>query len=131
MLAAIEYHQMAYDFQGGGLMFSLLLVMSVLQPIWDQTELADTAKVRGWRRRHEVEESNRSRSPRRRQAGVKAMLTSWAKGESSAAGVWRLCHAIVKEDGTDAGLGVHRLANIASASSGSEKLRQSIKQTTG
>ena len=69
-----------------------------------------------------VEESDiaRSRSPRRH-CGVKAMFSSWAKGESSAVNIWRLCYAIVKQDGTDAGHGMKRLAELGSVTSGSEK----------
>jgi len=49
------------------------------------------------------------------------MLKSWAKGESSAVGIWRLCHNIVTGDGTNAGLGMSRLAALATESSGSEQ----------
>ena len=49
------------------------------------------------------------------------MLKSWAKGELSTVGIWRLCHGIVTQDGTDAWVGMRRLAELGSASSGSEK----------
>ena len=53
---------------------------------------------------------------------LKVMLKSWAKGESSTVGIWRLCHAIVTRDGTDAGTGMARLAGLASENSGSEQI---------
>ena len=86
---------------------------------------ADTAyrkTVRGWRKQIDEQENNldRSRSPRRNR-GAKAMLQSWAKGEISAAGIWRLAHAIVEQDGSDCGAAMHRIDNLASQRSGSEK----------
>ena len=60
------------------------------------------------------------------------MLRSWAKGDSSAVAVWKLSHAIVIKDGTDAGLGITRLAEFGSEMSGSEKkLLDEIERTTG
>ena len=48
------------------------------------------------------------------------MLKSWAKGDISTVGMWRLCYAIVTKDNTDAGAGMARLAGLAtSESSGS------------
>ena len=49
------------------------------------------------------------------------MLKSWAQGETSAVGVWRICHAIVAEDGSDCGLGMKRLSDLSSVRSGSER----------
>ena len=100
----------------------VLVAMSALRAIWEPAEPAKAQKVRGYFKQAEMELSQnaRDRSPRRR-CGVKAMLKSWAKGESSAVGIWRPCYAIVTEDGTNAGLGMSRLAGLASASSGSEK----------
>ena len=106
--------------------FPVLMAMSALQAIWepkeDPTATVVRGSVRGWRNRAAMEESDpaRSRSPGRH-CGVKAMLNSWAKGESSAVTIWRLCHAIVKQDGTDAGHGMTRLAELGSVTSGSEK----------
>ena len=97
--------------------------MSVLQAIWTPPQQpAATANVRGWRNKVGVDIGHaRSRSPRRRSHGVKAMLKSWAKGETSAVGVWRLTHGIVTQDGSDCGYGMGRLAALASTTSGSEK----------
>ena len=98
--------------------------MSVLGPICTPPQgPAETANVvRGWRKKVGMEEGRaRSRSPRRRSAGIKAMLKSWAKGETTAVGAWRLTHAIVTEDGSDCGYGLGRLAGLASVTSSSEK----------
>ena len=99
----------------------VVLAMSALRAIWEPAAPAKT-KIRGCFKRVEMEqlEHDRERSPRRR-CGVKAMLKSWAKGEISTVGIWRLCHAIVTGDGTDAGYGMDRLANLGSGSSGSEQ----------
>ena len=110
--------------------------MSALQAIWDPPlQPAATARqMKGWKIQVDMERAAhvaRSRSPRRR-CGVKAMLKSWAKGDSSAVGVWRLCHAIVTEDGTDAGRGMRRLAELGSTTSGSEqKLLEENERPTG
>ena len=103
-----------------------VFAMSVLSEIWEPPleEPAETATyLRGWKNKVQLDEERaaRSRSPRRRKCGVKAMLLSWAKGDSSAVSVWRLAHAIVTDDGTDAGHGMSRLAQLGSATSGSEK----------
>ena len=83
---------------------------------------AATANVTGWRNKAGVEECHaRSRSPRRRSHEVKAMLKSLAKGGTSAVGVWRLSSAIVTDDRSDCGLGMGRLAKLASLTSSSEK----------
>ena len=57
----------------------VLLAMSVLDPIWNPPAPAEPAPrvVRGWIKKIEMEETQRSRSPRRRHRGVKAMLKSW------------------------------------------------------
>ena len=65
-------------------------------------------------------EAARSRSPKGRHSGVKAMLLSWAQGNTAAVTVFRLCNAIVNNDRTDAGHGMSRLANLGSGTSGSE-----------
>ena len=103
---------------------SVLLAMSVLQPIWDQSleSAATAARVHDWKRKMDMEEARakaRSRSPRRCR-GVKALLKQWAKGETSAVAMWRVAHASVKEDGTDAGIGMRRIAGLANYKSGSE-----------
>ena len=111
------------------IMLSVFLAMSVLQAIWGdrnerlQQPLPETKMVRGLKSQGYAEGAfiARSRSPRRRSAGVKAMLQSWAKGESSAVAVSRLAHAIVTEDGADAGIGMSRLAGLASMTSSSDK----------
>ena len=59
---------------------------------------------------------DRDRSPRRCN-GAKTMLKSWAKGDISTVGMWRLCYAIVTKDGTDAGAGMARLAGLATSES--------------
>ena len=56
----------------------------------------------------------RDRSARRR-FGVKAHLKSWATGDSSTVGMWRLRHAVCTQDGTNAGLGMGRLAGLATS----------------
>ena len=104
-----------------------VFAMSVLSEIWEPQleEPAETApgSTRGWKNKVQLDEERaaRSRSPRRRRCGVKAMLLSWAKGDSSAVSVWRLAHAIVTDDGTDAGIGMRRLAELATMRTGSEK----------
>ena len=112
----------------------VVVAMSALRQVWEprSPQAAPATKVKGWKRKIEMEEEEaaRPRSPRRR-FGAKAMLKSWAKGDSSACTVWKLCHAIVTEDGTDAGHGMSRLAQLGSASSGSEKLLAEIKRPTG
>ena len=99
----------------------LLLAMSVLRAIWEPAAPA-RKKARGYFTRIEMEHAahDRERSPRRR-CGVKAHLKSWAKGEISTACMWRLCHSIVTEDGTDAGAGIARLAELGSTSGSSEQ----------
>ena len=98
----------------------VFVAMSVLQAVWEQAAPAKT-KVTGCFKRVEMELSQnaRDRSPRRR-CGMKAMLKSLAKGENSTVGIRRLCHAIVTGDGTDAGVGMSRLASLGSARGGSE-----------
>ena len=107
-------------------MLSVLMGISILQALF--TEQADTVRhVKGWRNKVAFEEANvnrsapRSRSPRGRQSGARAMLKSWAKGEASAIGVWRLIHAIVDEDGSECGHAMARLSGLASETSGSEQ----------
>ena len=92
-----------------------------IQAMWEQAAQAKP-KIKGCFKRVEMELSQnaRDRSPRRR-CGVKAMLKSWAKGENSTVGIWRLCHAIVTGDGTDAGVGMSRLASLGSERGGSEQ----------
>ena len=108
----------------------VFVAMSVLQAVWAQAAPAKV-KVKGCFKQVEMELLNaRDRSPRRR-CGVKAMLKTWAKGENSTVGIWRLCHAIVTEDGTDAGCGMSRLAALGSARSGSEKMLEEIKRPSG
>ena len=99
----------------------LLLAMSALRAIWEPAAPA-TLKTKGHIRRAEMEHlmGDRERSPRRR-CGVKAMLKSWAKGENNTVGIWRLCHAIVKHDGTDAGHDMAMLSELGSEASGSEQ----------
>ena len=114
------------------------LAMSVLQGIWaPMSNPAGTAnKRRGWKQQVEMETllAARERSPRQRRFGAKANLKAWARGETTAVGMWRICHAIVEEDGTDAGIGMGRLAHLASVTSGSEnkcagKLRDLLAET--
>ena len=99
----------------------LLLAMSALRAIWEPAAPAAT-KTRGMFQRIEIEQAarDRERSPRRR-CGVKAHLKSWAKGENSTVSIWRLCHSIVTGDGTDAGAGMARLAELGSKSGSSEQ----------
>ena len=102
----------------------LFLALSILQCLWGSNAPAATAKkCRGWKKQVERDAlaSTRSRSPRHRKFAARAQLKAWAKGELSAVGMWRLCSALVKDDGTDAGLGVARLAQLGSHTSGSEK----------
>ena len=81
---------------------------------------AETAiNVRGWKKTAEMEETKRSRSPLPRHRDVNAFLKSWATGETSSVGIWRLSYAIVRVDGTNAGYGMSRLADLATESSGS------------
>ena len=106
--------------------FFAALAMSVLRSIWEPPpKPAEPAhhKVRGFRNRIQVDEARaaRSRSPKGRHHCVKAMLFSWAQGNSSAVTVWRLCNAMVNNDGSDVGHGTSRLANLGSGTSGSEK----------
>ena len=63
----------------------------------------------------------RSRSPRGRSGGVKSFLKSWAIGDITAVGLARFASGIVTEDQTDAGIGMSRLAGIASMTSSSDK----------
>ena len=99
----------------------VVLAMSVLDPIWTPPP-AETAKlkgIKGLRNQVELEETRRSRSPRPRHRAVKAFLKSWATGETSSVGIWRLAYAIVRVDGTDAGYGMSRLAALSTETSGS------------
>ena len=99
--------------------------MSLLDCLCKTPEVqAGTAEptVRGWRNKVEKEAGsfrNRSRSPHRRSAGMKSVLEGWAKGDCSAVAMWRVVHAISKRDGTNCGIGVNRLADLACGSSGS------------
>ena len=79
-------------------------------------------RIRGWKKQIDDEENSRprSRSPRRN-LGAKAMLQAWAKGDISAAGMWRVAHAIVVGDKSDCGAAMHRIAHLASQRLGSEK----------
>ena len=82
------------------------------------------SRVRGWRNKVEVDGAHcqiRSRSPRGRSAGLKALLLVWAKGECSAVAIWRLCHAIVNVDRSYCGFAMNRIAGLASSTSGSQK----------
>ena len=54
------------------------------------------------------------------------MLKSWACGDNSAVGIWRVYHEIVTVDGTNAGRGMSRLAAIATERNGIEKLPEEI-----
>ena len=106
-----------------------VLAMSVILPLLEPPpEPAEPAPrrggpVKGWKNKVQVEENRaaRFRSPKGRHHGVKAMLLSWAQGNSSAVTVWRLCNAMVNDDGSDVGHGMSRLASIGSGTSGSEK----------
>ena len=112
--------------------------MSVLAAIWTPRlqPLAPITKTKGWRNQIEREIHTarvRSRSPRRK-GGVKQYLKEWAQGHLSAACLWRLCYSIVGVDKTDAGYGIHRLADMASEVQGSErncmyKLRKILADT--
>ena len=77
---------------------TVVIAMSVLTAIWDPTAAqAETAKVkgRGIKRKAEAEWKKTYRPPSpRRSEGVKSFLSAWAKGETSAVGVWRLVHSI-------------------------------------
>ena len=102
---------------------SVFVAMSVLQALWEPVATA-IPRTKGFKRKAEMEHSilrDRDRSPRRCN-GAKAMLKSWAKGEISTVGMWRLCYAIAEKDKTDAGAGMARLAGLATAESdGREK----------
>ena len=90
--------------------------MSVLQPLWEPAAPV-IKKTRSIEQQIEMERlayEKRERSPRRR-FGVKAHLKSWATGDSSTAGMWRLCHAVCTQDRTNAGLGMGRLAGLATS----------------
>ena len=96
--------------------------MSALQALW---EPAAPAKIKTTCpfKRVEVERhflQDREMSPRRR-CGVKALLKSWAMRDSSTVQIWRCCHAVVAKDCSDAGLGIARIAELATSSSGSEQ----------
>ena len=105
---------------------SLLLTMSVLQTIWGPPPKADTARkttLRGLFQKVEADRdanADRERGPRRKY-GVKAHLKAWAAGECSAVCMWRLCTAVCNVDGTKAGLGMARLAGIATERTGGEQ----------
>ena len=104
-------------------LLTVVFAMSVLTAIRDPTAAqAETAKVRGIKRKAEFERDKAYRPPSpRRSKGVKSFLSAWAKGETSAVGSWRVAHSIVTEDKSDCGHGMSRLAALASGSSGSEK----------
>ena len=120
------------------LLFRPLAMVSVLAPIWSQCSQpqAPSSRIRGWRNQIEREVHTariRSRSPLRK-GGVKQYLKEWAQGNVSAACLWRLCYSIVGVDKTDAGYGIHRLADMASEVQGSErncmyKLRKILADT--
>ena len=103
---------------------SVFVAMSVLQALWEPVATAIPIRRKGFKQKAELEHSilkDRDRSPRRCN-GAKAMLKSWAKGEISTVGMWRLSYAIVTKDNTDAGAGMARLAGLATAESdGREK----------
>ena len=102
---------------------SVLVAMSVLAALWEPAATA-IPRTKGFKKKAKMEHSilkDRDRSPRRCN-GAKTMLKSWAKGDISTVGMWRLCYAIVTKDNTDAGAGMARLAGLAtSESSGSER----------
>ena len=82
------------------------------------------SRVRGWKNKVEVEvagQRGRSRSPRGRSAGLKAMLQVWAKGETPAAATWRLAHAMARIDDSDCGYAVARIADLVTFTTGSQK----------
>ena len=87
--------------------------MSALQALWEPAAPAQR-KTKGLLKKIEMDRvlQDRERSPRRR-CGLKALLKSWAMGEISTVAMWRLCHSICKQDGTDAGVGMARLAELA------------------
>ena len=90
--------------------------MSVLQPLWEPAAPV-IKKTRSIEQQIEMERlayEKGERSPRRR-FGVKAHLKSWATGDSSTVGMWRLCHAVCTQDRTNAGLGMGRLAGLATS----------------
>ena len=90
--------------------------MSVLEPLWEPAAPV-IKKTRSIEQQIEMERlayEKGERSPRRR-FGVKAHLKSWATGDSSTVGMWRLCHAVCTQDGTNAGLGMGRLAGLATS----------------
>ena len=90
--------------------------MPVLQPLWEPAAPV-IKKTRSIEQQIEMERlayEKRERSPRRR-FGVKAHLKSWATGDSSTVGMWRLCHAVCTQDRTNAGLGMGRLAGLATS----------------
>ena len=99
--------------------------MSVLQPMWQSPEepAVTATAIKGWKNKCEAEAARnaRSRSPRNRKSGVKSMLKAWAQGESSAVAIWRICHAIVVEDGSGCGRGMSRLAHLGTQRSGSQR----------
>ena len=109
------------------ILLSVFLAMSVLEPIWAKERLQQPLhrKVsRGLLQKAEAEGYNctaRSRSPRGRSGGVKSFLKSWATGELTAVGLARFASGIDTEDKTDAGIGMGRLAGIASMTSSSDK----------
>ena len=81
---------------------------------------ADPAS-RGWKRKLSKlsEEQDRDRSRAEKRGGCKAQLKAWASGETSAVGMWRAINAIVNTDKSDVGVGLERLANLASSRPGS------------
>ena len=109
------------------ILLSVFLAMSVLEPIWAKERLQQPLhrKVsRGLLQKAEAEGYNctaRSRSPRGRSGAVKSFLKSWAIGDITAVGLARFASGIVTEDKTDAGIGMSRLAGIASMTSSSDK----------
>ena len=82
-------------------------------------ETAESAEPRSWSEKVKLDHV-RSRSPRGNKV-MKAHLAAWAKAEVSAAAMRRLCRAIVNEDKTDAGAGVHRLASLGTDMSSCEQ----------
>ena len=93
--------------------------MSALRAIWEPAAPAQR-KTKGFLKKIEMDRvlQDRERSPRRR-SGLKALLKSWAMGECSTAGMWRVCHAVAIEDNSDVGCGLARIAQLGSQSSGS------------
>ena len=90
--------------------------MSVLEPLWEPAApvIKKTRSIEQQVEMERLEYDKRERSPRRR-FGVKAHLKSWATGDSSTVGMWRLCHAVCTQDRTNAGLGMGRLAGLATS----------------